>query len=247
SETQHTVDVYATDSAGNAANATFTFTTDSTAPAITLVSAATIGQSSAEITLNITDAHGIDTAFYVWDNGTTNHTMLAPYTLLFAATEGAHILHVWAEDEPGNWGTYTGTFTTDNTAPTAEITGLTDGMEVSGALTVTVTPQDANGITRVEFLVEGSSDSNATAAPYTWAWDSTTVADGERTLTIRVYDPAGNLLAEAFEVQVVNEPAEDDIAGLLLIGGAALVSVSIAGGGGIYLARRWRRPSGDGE
>jgi parallel beta-helix repeat protein len=112
-ETNHTVQVWAEDAGGNQATPkTFTFRVDATPPTITLASATqpTLGQSSAQIQFTITDMHPIITALYKWGNATTNSTLLAPsYTLNFSATEGPQTLYVFAEDEVGNWGTYSGT------------------------------------------------------------------------------------------------------------------------------------------
>jgi parallel beta-helix repeat protein len=256
-EMQHMVQVWAEDAGGNQATPkVFTFRVDATPPTIALASATqpTLGQSSAQIQFTITDVHPIITALYKWGNATTNSTLLAPsYTVNFSSIEGPQTLYVFAEDEVGNWGTYTGTFATDNTAPTAQIAGLADLLEVSGNVSVTVTPQDANGIEQVEFWVEGNLSKTDTAAPYAWLWDSTMVADGDRIITIRVVDRAGNVLKQSFTVIVANEPEEsdgflDDLLGdtglseeiIILAGGIIVVSVG-GGTAGFIIIRRRRR------
>jgi hypothetical protein len=116
-------------------------------------------------------------------------------------------------------------------------------LEVSGNISVTVTPQDANGIAQVEFWVDANLSKTATASPYTWLWDSTTVADGERIITIRVYDRAGNVLEEPFTVMVANESPEEseDIMELIIIVGGGVIVVSLVGGTGGYIIIRRRR------
>jgi hypothetical protein len=61
-------------------------------------------------------------------------------------------------------------------------------------ITLTATPTAPNGVTRVEFLVGTTVIGQATAAPYTVNWDTSTVADGAQNVTARVTD-AMNLTA----------------------------------------------------
>jgi large repetitive protein len=50
------------------------------------------------------------------------------------------------------------------------------------------TASDPDGIERVEFVVNGSVIGVDDVAPYTLDWDSTTVADGDATITARATD-----------------------------------------------------------
>jgi len=49
------------------------------------------------------------------------------------------------------------------------------------------------GVTRVDYYVDGVLKGSATASPYTYAFSSTTVADGTHTLVAKAVDAAGNL------------------------------------------------------
>ncbi len=62
-------------------------------------------------------------------------------------------------------------------------------------------------VTQVDFLIDGTSVGTATAAPYTVSWDSTTVSDGNHTLTGKVTDSQSQTAtAAAITVAVKNNP-----------------------------------------
>ncbi|MFX1252736.1 MAG: hypothetical protein ACFFCZ_14110 [Promethearchaeota archaeon] len=114
----HTLRIYARDPAGNWISATFTFTTDDTSPTISLTSPEEDSTSPAgtQILLNITDTHTIAQAVYNWDD-TTNTTLSSPYDaivdIFLPTAPGAHVLHVYAQDQAGNWVAVTYTFITE--------------------------------------------------------------------------------------------------------------------------------------
>lgn len=97
----------------------------------------------------------------------------------------------------------------DTTLPTASITAPTNGATVSGTTTITANATDNDAIDRVEFYRGGTtllgSDS---VAPYTYSWNTTSLADGAQSLTVRVYDLSGNVrTSTAVSVTVNNTPA----------------------------------------
>ncbi len=81
----------------------------------------------------------------------------------------------------------------DTTPPTVSLTAPADGATLSGTTTLTSTATDASGIAGVQFLLDGSPlGAEDTSAPYSLAWDSTTVANGSHMLAARARDGAGN-------------------------------------------------------
>ncbi|MFP2926236.1 PHB depolymerase family esterase [Pyxidicoccus sp. 3LG] len=80
----------------------------------------------------------------------------------------------------------------DTTPPTVNVTAPASGATVSGTVTVTASASDNVGVTRVEFLVDGSVVGSDSAAPYELAWNTTSVGNGAHTLGARAYDAAGN-------------------------------------------------------
>lgn len=103
----------------------------------------------------------------------------------------------------GRLPSYTGTTYIDNFSyvpvtiesqpPTVTIHTPAAGATVSGVVPVQVTATDDTSVTRVEFYVDNVLREVETAAPYTWNFDTTTIANGTHTLTVKAYDPAQNI------------------------------------------------------
>ena len=72
---------------------------------------------------------------------------------------------------------------------------------VNRTVALSATPTAPNGVTRVEFLVDGTVIGTATTSPYTANWDTSTVSDGAHSVTARVTDML-NLVASSSSVNV---------------------------------------------
>jgi subtilisin family serine protease len=93
----------------------------------------------------------------------------------------------------------------DKQAPTVSISSPTDGATVSGDVTVTATATDNVGLVKVVLYVDGKAAATATTALYSFAWSSSSVADGTHTLVANAYDAAGNVgKSAAVQVNVRN-------------------------------------------
>ncbi len=98
----------------------------------------------------------------------------------------------------------------DTTAPTTSVISPGNGATVSGNVTVSSSASDNVGVTRVEFLLDGSVVGTATSSPYSFPWDTTTVADASHMLQSVAYDAAGNFgLSAAVTVTVSNQVASN--------------------------------------
>lgn len=70
------------------------------------------------------------------------------------------------------------------TAPSVQITSPINGATISGSQIVTANATDAQGISNVQFKLDGANLGSAdTTAPYSVTWDTTGVANGNHTLT----------------------------------------------------------------
>jgi subtilisin family serine protease len=85
----------------------------------------------------------------------------------------------------------TGTLPTDTTAPSASIAAPTGGT-VSGLVSVTVNASDNVGVARVDLKVNGQVVASDTTAPWSFVWNSMSVADGSYGLAAVAVDAAGN-------------------------------------------------------
>lgn len=105
----------------------------------------------------------------------------------------------------------------DTVAPATSIASPAGGATVSGTLTVTGAASDNVGVTRVEFYLDGVLKSTDTASPYSWAWDTTSAANGSHTLTTQAYDAVGNRGDSGPVSVTVNNPSGVDISNWKLV------------------------------
>lgn len=93
-------------------------------------------------------------------------------------------------------------------APTVSVTSPIDGVTVVGSITITVNATDDNGVTQVDFYIDGVLLGTDTTAPYEMLWDSTTVGDGLRTISVTAVDTVSQTANDSVNVTVdnVNDP-----------------------------------------
>ena len=90
-----------------------------------------------------------------------------------------------------------GTPPPDTTAPTVSLTAPANGAAVHGPVTLAALAGDDRGLSSVDFLVNGTVVGTDTTAPYSIAWDSTSVPDGPISITARATDPSSNVTMSA--------------------------------------------------
>ncbi|WP_415880087.1 S8 family serine peptidase [Methylomonas sp. TEB] len=94
----------------------------------------------------------------------------------------------------------------DTLAPTAAISSPTAGAVVSGLTSVAVNANDNVAVSQVSFYAGGKLVGTDGTAPYTFSWDSTTVANGNINLTAVATDSSGNQgSSSAVTVSVQNQ------------------------------------------
>jgi thermitase len=97
----------------------------------------------------------------------------------------------------------------DTTSPTVAMTAPLDGAAVSGTAVVDVTADDNVGVVKVDLLVDGVHFVSDTTSPYSFAWDTTTLANGTHTLQAAASDAANNRASTApISVTVFNTPPD---------------------------------------
>lgn len=92
----------------------------------------------------------------------------------------------------------------DTTPPTASITSPAAGATVSGTASIQATASDNVGVTRVDFLVDGTVLSSDTTSPYSASWNTNGAANGTHSLTVRAFDAANNQKTSAAVSVTVN-------------------------------------------
>jgi hypothetical protein len=78
---------------------------------------------------------------------------------------------------------------------------------VRGTVTLSANASDDVGVERVEFLVDGNVVGSDTSSPYSFAWDTTGVSDGNKSIVARAIDQAGNQATSATHTVVVDNAA----------------------------------------
>jgi len=147
----------------------------------------------------IGDPIGVDKARLLIDGQYYGQTLeAAPWvwkvnTVQFA--EGPHEAVIEASDVLGHVRrSAPRRFSIDNTAPQVELHEPKDGKKARGMLVFVASAQDANGVERVQFCIDGKKIGEpVTAPPYSRELDTTQVSDGEHVVTAVATDAAGNI------------------------------------------------------
>jgi len=93
----------------------------------------------------------------------------------------------------------------DTTPPTVAFSTPATGQTVSGTITVTATATDNLGMAGVQFELDGANlGARMVGPPYTFTWNSTTVANGSHTLSAVASDAAGNQSTASVSITVQN-------------------------------------------
>jgi chitodextrinase len=115
----------------------------------------------------------------------------------------------------------------DTTPPSVSITEPSAGSMVSDLVQVSATAGDDTGIAGVQFFVDGAAIApEDPSPPYGAAWNSTSSANGPRSLTALARDTSGNLTTSApVEVQVDNDTVPPSVALTAPADGATVTGV----------------------
>ena len=124
-------------------------------------------------------------------------------TIAVAGTYDANVADAW--DEVGVDTALCGDGSTDS-PPSVTITNPSDGATVSGTVSVTADATDDNGVSQVEFFVDGGSigvDSDGSDG-WSASWDTTAYADGSHSVSATATDTAGQTASDSISVTVDN-------------------------------------------
>ncbi len=192
----HTVDIRATDTAGNTGSpASYTWTIDLSGPTLTISSSpsAVTNSSSATFAFTATDSGGGTIDHYECAlDGAGSSTCTSPATLSGLAV-GAHQMTLFAVDSVGNIGaSVTRSWTIDQSNPSVSITAQPAAVTNSSSASFTFSGTDTGGGTVAGY--ECSLDSAAFSA-CTSPRALTGLAAGAHNWRVRAIDTAGNVTA----------------------------------------------------
>jgi peptidoglycan/xylan/chitin deacetylase (PgdA/CDA1 family) len=101
---------------------------------------------------------------------------------------------------------------TDHTSPTVSLTAPAANASVSNTVLLGATAADNVAVSKVEFYRGTTLLGTTATSPYSYSWDSNTVANGTYSLTAKAYDAAGNSTTSApVTVTVANANAHQTI------------------------------------
>jgi len=202
SQGSHTVEIRATDNAGNvdATPATFTWTVDTSPPAAPVTNTPVNGSRIGSTTPTYSGtAEGNSTVTVSVDGssiGTTTASAGGLWTLTqpTALSQASHTVRATATDAAGNTSpnSNTNTFTVDTTPPAAPVTVTPANGSTTGTTPSVTGTAEANSTVTV--VLDGSSIGTTTAdAGGNWTKATTALADGSHTVKSRAADVAGNV------------------------------------------------------
>jgi uncharacterized protein involved in tellurium resistance len=206
---QHTITVKALDAAGNvsavAARTVIVSNADNVAPTVNITSPANGATVSGTISIfaDASDNVGVTKVSFYINGKYLNYDTTAPFGRGWnTATlpNGQHTITVRALDAAGNVSS-DATVTvnvnnSDSTPPSVNITSHADGATVSGTISILANATDNVAVTKVSFYIDGKYLNYDLTAPWGRGWNTTTVANGPHTITVRALDAAGNVSAD---------------------------------------------------
>ena len=259
---EHTISIRTKDTLENVATATYRLIVDNTGPVLSFVTPKE-GESvlgmvrlavRAEDTSNISLIElRVEGAQEGWINITTNFDPTEVYYYYEWNTSqisnGPYAITVRARDGLGNEGTSTLHLTVKNpdfVLPAVTFISHEEGVSVSGTVRIQINATDDQGIAKVELQIESPQDGwidiTANYDPigtfYYYYWDTTEVANGAHTLTIRVTDTSGNQALNIHHLNVDNPAALQDFLLYFLAIGIGLVLLIV---GFTYWKKQRRR------
>ena len=119
----------------------------------------------------------------------------APYALSYnsAGRNGTVKLQLRVYDKAGNETRFDRSIVVDNVLPTLRISsGPQNKAKVKGTVRINATASDANGVRRVELLINGKVKSQDTASPYAFSFTASKQPN-PMTVQLRAIDNAGNI------------------------------------------------------
>ncbi len=193
----NTIDVRATDNAGNVTTQSTTIVVDQTAPSLTVnaPNSPTNSTSSQNITFSSSDASGIAMTRCKVGSGSFA-TCSSPFATGVLGV-GSTVVTVEATDGAGNVTTESVTIVVDQTAPSVSITPPASPTNSTSSQSVAFTANDAGGLQVVECRIDSGSFS-----PCTSPFATGTLTPGSHAVSVRATDTAGNVTIETATIVV---------------------------------------------
>ncbi len=166
-------------------------------------------------------------------NGVIHSTVTAePYQFSLdtkSLLPGAYSITAKAYDAAGNIGTTTISLNvvSELTPPTVSCSVPVTG-SASGTITVSCSAADDVAVTRVEFYINNVMGAAVNTVPYQYAWDTTSVTNGQYTIAAKAFDAAGNIGISADNIVTVFNDTSAPTVSILLPANSGTLSGTLA-------------------
>jgi hypothetical protein len=149
---------------------------------------------SADVTNNLIS--GVSAVSFEINGTQIEEVNQEPYSINFNTVEyqpGAYVISTTVTNEEGDTSSDEIEIvitSSANEAPSVNITGITNGAtyDRQTVLTINSNATDDNAVDRVEFIINGTTVSTVTEAPFTYEWDTFDNQVGEVTVEVVAYD-----------------------------------------------------------
>ena len=191
------------------------------------VSWVTNAPASSQVEYGTTSSYGTTTVL--------DATMVTTHQVTISGLKAGTLYHfrVQSSDTTGSCVSGDQTFDTaaDTTPPTVSITSPSAGATLSGDVTFIASATDIVGVATVQFKVDNTNVGPAlTSTPYSYLLNTTTIANGNHSITAVAVDTSGNSAASAaIQVTVANNNQVPSIASVSPVTGTVGTAVVISG------------------
>ena len=203
----YSIEAVAYDKAGNTNSDSISVIVDNTEPTLSIISpeSGTFVGGSVTLRFYIFDTNLLSVTYAVNGGAPVDITGEASFTIdTTTLIDGTHAIAVTATDKAGNSVTETLALVVDNTPPSVSITAPASGSYLKDTVLVNVSGDDAN-FEMMRLLISGELVQTwTTGGTQTYSWDTSTYTDGSYTITLVVYDKAGNTNSDSISVIVDN-------------------------------------------
>lgn len=207
----YSLTLVAYDWAGNKAETSINISIDNTKPTAHITCPASNSYVKGTVNVNFTFSDSnLENATLLLDGQfLANVKLVTSYAWdTNVSSDGSHTLTLTVLDKAGNIAADEVTVIVDNTSPLGEVQSPLNGTYVRGTVNVTCYGYDVN-LEQMKLYIDGIN-----MPPYNWttsgmhttAWDTTKYSDGTHTISLVIYDKAGNQLITTISVTVDNTP-----------------------------------------
>ena len=215
SDGDHTIYAIAYDKAGNAASTSITLHIDNSAPSVNITSPHDGDKVHGTITFSA-DASDSNSGiayvlFYIGSTELANDSS-SPYQTSINTNnnynDGTYTLKAVAYNNAGVSSTALISITIDNTNPSITIDTPQANHYYGGTTWINATASDANGISSMAILIDGTQVATSSSSPISYEWDTTQYSDGAYNIEVRATDGAGNTASTNIYANVDNTPPD---------------------------------------